>query len=466
MINVTNCGGIYFLHMKGKFSSLLKGSFFLGLGAFGAKVIGALYRIFLTRFIGGYGIGLYQMVFPIYTVLLDFSGAGVPSALSKLIASSNGGDNESYSYLRLSKRLFFIFGLASGLLMATLSGIVSKAQGDANAFYSYITLAPAVLFVCLISSYRGYFQGKMNMIPTAISQIVEQGVKLIFGLIFCQILLPNIPLAVAGATLAITISEIIAFLYLYVTFKLKNKGVRFGVEESKYFSGTKTLLRLVIPITLIGITLPLSQVFDSFITINILSRYTDYATTLYGLFSGVVLTIIHLPVSICYGISASVIPVVSGARSKEEKWQSVKKSVVITILLSVVATVFCVVFAPQVLRILFGNLMEWELELCIKLLRLSAVSIVFHTLLQTVNGVLIGEGRIYPALLGMVLGVITKIIVSIVLVSNPQINIYGSAISSIACYFTAFLVNSIIVIKRVYVNANKNTLTSRQVNIQ
>ena len=454
--------------MKEKSSSVFKGSIFLGVGAFLAKLIGVLYRIPLTAYIGAYGIGLYQMVFPVYTLLLDFSGAGVPNALSKIIASCKE-ESLSHKYLRLSVRLFSILGIISGAIMIIFSKFISKTQGDINASLSYVTLAPAVLFVCLISSLRGYFQGKMNMLPTALSQIVEQIVKLVLGLTFCIAFLPNVPKCVSFATFAITISEMVAFLLLLIIFKKQNRGVKlFFVRDKgeKYFSGAKTLLKIVIPVTILGVILPFSQVIDSFITINLLKRYLSSATTLYGLFSGVVMTIIHLPVSISYGISVTIIPAISKSDSLNERESHVKKSMLISLVFGLIATTVCIIFAEQILLILFRNLNEYEFNLCVGLLKITSISILFHVLLQTTNGVLIGGGNPYLAVIGMLFGVVTKVVVSLLTISNPKINIYGSAISSIACYFIAFLVNLIILIKKVYVNADKKTFAKRQVNFQ
>lgn len=449
--------------MKGKVNKLVKGSFFLGAGAFISKLIGALYRVPLTALIGSYGLGLYQLVFPVYTVLLDFSGAGVPSAMSKLIASEN--HREKYKYLRVSLRVFSILGLICTVIMAILSSFLSKAQGDSNAFYAYLSLSPAIFFVCAISCFRGYFQGQMNMVPTAVSQITEQIVKLILGLTLCYKLLPNIPLAVAGATFAITVSEIIALIGLFITFRIKNKGVKLKVlsrDNDKFFSGAKRLIKLTIPITLTGIILPLSQVIDSFITVNILKTYTAEATTLYGLFSGVCMTVVHLPVAICYGISASVIPAVSSVKTVDERRDSIKKSLFLTFILSFLMAVGVFVFSKFILKILFRSLSETELIISSNLLKISTFTIVFHSLLQTINGILIGVNKTYYPLIGMGLGLIIKIILSIFLISNSQINVYGSAIALNACYFIAFLVNFILVVKKDRVNASKRTFVKRQ----
>ncbi len=456
--------------MKPNFNSIIKGSVFLGVGAFIAKLLGALYRIPLTNLIGGYGLGLYQMVFPIYTVLLDFSGAGAPSALSKLIAGvKEENDENTFMFLRASLRLLTLLGAISTVIMLLSARGLSRAQGDENAYYAYLALAPAIFFVCLISVFRGYFQGKMDMLPTALSQISEQVVKLGVGLTLCKILLPNIPLAVAGATFAITISEILCFIQLYITFKLKTKTIKSPLIKKKnenYFFGIKKLIKLIIPISLIGIILPLSQVFDSFITINLLKKNFNNATALYGLFSGVVLTVIHLPVSVCYGVSVSIIPAVSGTKSLEDKKKNVKNSLMLTFFISFLSAIVIGVFAPTILRILFSKLKEEEFLICLKLLKISSISIIFHALLQTINGVLIGEGKVYNALIGMMAGVLVKSILTVILLQNPQINIYGSAISSIACYFIAFLINFLLVIKKVYINEDKKSIAQWKINYQ
>ena len=261
----------------------------------------------------------------------------------------------------------------------------------------------------------------------------------------------------------------VAFLLLLIIFKKQNRGVKlFFVRDKgeKYFSGAKTLLKIVIPVTILGVILPFSQVIDSFITINLLKRYLSSATTLYGLFSGVVMTIIHLPVSISYGISVTIIPAISKSDSLNERESHVKKSMLISLVFGLIATTVCIIFAEQILLILFRNLNEYEFNLCVGLLKITSISILFHVLLQTTNGVLIGGGNPYLAVIGMLFGVVTKVVVSLLTISNPKINIYGSAISSIACYFIAFLVNLIILIKKVYVNADKKTFAKRQVNFQ
>lgn len=445
--------------MKQK-NSILRGATSLGIGAFISKLIGAIYRVPLTNIIGGVGLGLYQMVFPVYAILLDFSGAGVPSALSKLISSEREKrEYSAQSYLNTSIRVLLMFGLICSAIMAIAAKPLAKIQGDESAYIAYLFLAPAITFVSLISCFRGYFQGLMKMGYTATSQIVEQVIKLCFGLLFAFIFKQNIPLAVGGATLAISISEIVALVYLVISYKRHKKANPFAFVFSRkdFFNQAKTIIKTTVPITLIGIMIPLSQVIDSFLIINLIKLYREDGTLLYGLFSGVVMTLINLPVSICYGVSTSTIPAVSGAKDVSEQNKNAIKALLLTALVSVGFWVGLAYFSDTVIGMLFGRLSVIEREITRKLLLISCPCILLLSILQTSNAVLIGKGKLYSPLLSMFLGVVVKTILNILLLSVPSINIYGSAVAVIACYFVACLVNLIMILKTKVANESKRT---------
>lgn len=432
---------------KGK-NKIISGALWLGIGAFLAKLLGAIYRVPLTNYLGATGLGLYQMVFPVYTVMLDFSGAGVPSALSKLI-SSNQEDklHNAGAYLSASIKLFFWFGLAFSLIMLIFSRLISTLQGNNGAYLGYVFLSPAVLLVSLISCFRGYFQGLMNMKPTAISQVLEQVVKLGFGLILVIILMPKVEYAVAGATFAITLSEIVALAFLYLSFRKfkRRNNLRYNFDKRKLKALNKSIIKLTIPITIVGIFLPLSQVIDSFLVLNILGKYLENATSLYGLLSGVVATVIGLPVAICYGVATVAIPAVSRSKAKEEQKKSALRTLLLTLAVALPATLACYLFAPTIIMLLFRGLSVQERSVAISLLKLSSPCILLLSILQTANGILIGKGKPYLPVLSLGIGVTVKEILNIILLKVPKLNIYGSAIAIIACYFTVCLVNLIMI---------------------
>ncbi len=167
-----------------KHGNFLKSVAIISLGGFVAKGIGALYRIPLVGLLGGYGMGLYQMAYPLFCVLLTFSSAGIPSAFSRMIAKETAQGVRTSDTVKTALALFALLGLCGAALMCLFAPYMSGMQGDGNLRACYYALAPSVFFVALIAVLRGYFQGKNNMAPTALSEIVEQLVKACAGLIF------------------------------------------------------------------------------------------------------------------------------------------------------------------------------------------------------------------------------------------------------------------------------------------
>ncbi len=434
--------------MKNNVKSITRGAVSLGIGAFISKILGAIYRIPLTNILGGLGLGLYQMVFPVYALLLDFSGAGVPSALSRIIAE-NGEDKEkrAYEYLSSSIRLLSILGAIGALLMFVLAKPLATMQGNPDAYLGYVFLSPAVFAVSLISCFRGYFQGLLNMSPTAISQVVEQIIKLLFGLILARLFLPDIPKAVAGATFAISVSEFIALAVMFFTYKRRKNVNSFNLtfDRFEHRARVKRILKTTVPITLVGILIPFSQVIDSFLIVNIIGAYRADATSLYGLLGGVAMTVVNLPVSICYGVATVAIPTVSAAKTEAEKNKSTFKTLLLTLAVAIPCAIFCFFFAPFIVNLLFRSLSQAEKTVAVNLLKTASPCVALLSLLQTSNGALIGKGKLYFPVLSLLIGIIVKTALNLILLKIPSINIYGGAIALNACYFTSCLINLIMI---------------------
>lgn len=424
---------------------ILSGALILGVAAFISKFLGAVYRVPLTKIIGGTGLGLYQMVFPVYTLLLDFSGASVPNAVAKIIASYKGEDRELYArkILKTSLLFFSALGALFAIVTALFSDKIATAQGNADAGLAYLYLAPSVFLVCIICCFRGYFQGFANMTCTAVSQITEQIVKLAAGLTLAALFMPDVKKAAAGATLAITVSELIALLQTFIFYRVRSKKKKYqnlGLNKETFTLSIKQIFSYAVPISLTGMILPFSKVIDSFLMINLMTGRVENPTALYGLFSGVVATVIGLPVAVCYGISAVVIPVLSSSKI-EDKNKNALKAVILTVFVSLPCAIGCAAFAPTIIKFLFGYLGDAEKTVSINLLRVCSPCVVLLSLLQTANGVLIGKDSPKKPIIGMLAGVFVKTVIEIFTLPNPQINVYGAGVAAIACYFVANLVN-------------------------
>ena len=418
----------------------LKGAAIIAGGGLIAKLIGALYRIPLTNLIGGHGIGLYQMIYPVYCLLLTVSATGIPSSIAKLTAERLGSGKGDKPLFSTAMKLFIFIGLGGSLLMAIVAPFLAKAQGSSEVLGGYYALAPSVLLVSSISVFRGWFQGKNDMLPTALSEITEQVVKVAFGLLFAYLFRENIARAVVFLLLAVSISELAALCLMLLLFqrgpatgKLKNGG---GMVKAK------SVLKLSIPVTFSSILLPLSSLIDSVLVVRLLSSYTSDAVTLYGLFSGGAVTVINLPVSVCYGLAAASVPAVSAAAAEGKGVRrKILFSLGVTALVSIPCAVGLYLFASPAARIIFRSLQGEELQMLIGLIKAFAVSAFLLSCAQTLSACLTAQGKPQHSALSMLIGVVVKTIAYCFFMRNPQISIYGLAYATNLCYLVAFLLD-------------------------
>ncbi len=207
--------------MKKNLRYLFTGAGTLAVASIVAKLLGAMYRVPLTNVLGGEGMGLYQLVFPLYTLLLTVSSGGLPIAVSRLVAVklADGDEKGAARVLRVSLVALSIAGLIGTALLLVFGGAAAAFQGNAEARIAYYGVAPAVLFVAIISCFRGYFQGRENMLPGAVSQLTEQAGKLVFGLYLAnKFMSMGYAYGVFGALVGVSLSELFAAAVLALTY--------------------------------------------------------------------------------------------------------------------------------------------------------------------------------------------------------------------------------------------------------
>ncbi len=410
------------------------------MGGFVAKLIGALYRIPLTNIIGGRGLGLYQMVYPVYCLLLTVSATGIPSSIAKLTAERLGKGESAAPLFSTAMKLFLVVGLVGALLMAVVAPFLSHAQGSEEVLLGYYALAPSVLLVSGISVLRGYFQGRNRMFPTALSEVTEQAVKVGFGLFFAYRYRDNLPKAVTTLLLAVSLSEVVTLLLLTALYAFR-RCEKEGKEGGRV--AVKSILKLSIPVTFCSILIPLSSLLDSVLAPRLLSGYAENAVTLYGLFSGGAITVINLPVSVCYGIAAATIPAVAreGARADGAPRKRVFFSLFITLLIALPAAVGLYLFAEPAARLIFRSLTGEETAILVKLIRATAVSAITLSGAQTLAACLTAQGKPQYAAISMLVGVTVKTVAYAFWLKNPKISVYGLAYATNLCYLVAFFLD-------------------------
>ncbi|MDE5896497.1 MAG: polysaccharide biosynthesis protein [Clostridia bacterium] len=430
-----------------KHGNYLKSVAIISLGGFAAKGIGALYRIPLVGALGGYGMGLYQMAYPLFCVLLTFSSAGIPSAFSRIIAGETARGMRTGGTVKTALSLFALLGLCGTALMCLFAPQMSGLQGDGNLLPCYFALAPSVFFVALIAVLRGYFQGRNDMVPTAVSEIVEQLVKASAGLLFAFRFADRPARAVACTLAAVTASEICAFLYLYVRYRREPRRGSLRVFKT----GGAEILYTAFPVMAASALLPLSQTVDSVLIVRLLSRHTARAVSLYGLYAGGAVSLVSLPASVCYGLSAASVPVVSAcfAAGREEEGRTrALWALLFTLALSVPCAIGLFVLARPAVSILYGGLSPEDAQTLVRLVRLSSVSAATLAGVDTLAACLTGMGRAKHAAVNMLFAVLIKFSLQWLLVGSPAFSVGGAAIASNACYLVAFFLDLLYTFKK------------------
>jgi len=216
-----------------KQNGFVKGAFILIVFNLIGKVIGAVYRIPLANLLGSEGIGEYQLVFPLYSLMLAVSVSGIPVAISKIVSEYNSKGLFGDVKRLIKVALGYLFGVATVcvVLLILCARFIAKIQGNFEIYMCYYGIAPAILFVALLSVFRGYFQGNLNMVPTALSGLIEQLGRLVFGLWFASKFVSfGTSYGVLGAIIGISISEFFALIFLGIYYifhsRKKLKGVK------------------------------------------------------------------------------------------------------------------------------------------------------------------------------------------------------------------------------------------------
>ena len=482
--------------------SFILSALILALGGFLAKAIGALYKIPLANILGSSGMGIYYLIFPIYSLLISLSSSGVAVALSTEVAKCRKIRHRynEQKLLRVALVISFIISLIFTIFVVVFAKKIAELQGNINAFRGYIIISPAIIISTMIATLRGYFQGVENMIPTTISMIIEQIVKLSIGLVLAHYLCRlGIEFAVMGAILGVTLSEVVAFIIIAINFftykgqlyynyrnlnyktrrrikinsLLKNKS-KLKKSNSKPYNYLKCssvrnrfttkvainkILKVSIPATFSNLIIPIATMLDSFMIINILisSGYTSFvSTSLYGLWGGVVQSLISLPTIIVAGISTSLVPSLSGLivrNDTNEIKHKVEFFIKLTWVLSIIMFVLIYCFSGEILEFLYGDGLSKEvideMYYAIKMLKFSSVSIIYYSFLQTFSAILQSIGKSYVPFVSLLIAIVIRTILIYTLVSIPNINIFGGIIAnilflSIACILCAWHIGKII----------------------
>ncbi len=446
--------------------SLIKSTLILGAAGVIVKIVGALYRIVLAEFISLEGMSYYQQAFPVYSALLIISTVGLPIAISKLVSErvTTGDYKGAYAVFKTSRTFLIIVGIATSVAMFCLAGPITQLQALPGGQYSLMALAPALFFVSVMCAYRGYFQGLQNMKPTALSQIIEQFVKVGAGLALAYFILKwtgRMELGAMGALLGITISEAVALLYtMGAQGRQKRKmttemmaAYKSKLSREEVRPLLKKVLVLALPVTIAGLVMPIVAFVDSVIiprSLLTLGYESVAVRSMYGTLSGGVLTIINLAAIVSQALQMSVVPAISEALKlgdHDRVKANVLHGIKFAFLEGIPVTVAFFVFAAPIFSFLYPSSTPMQHELATGLLMTMCSVAVFLPFMQTMTGVLQGIGKQNLPPIALAVGAGVKVGLSLLLMRIPQINIYGAVIGTVMCYVIAAVMNYLFVRK-------------------
>ena len=439
-----------------KSKRIVSGAALLLIGSVVAKMLGALYRIPLTNVLGAEGMGMYQLVFPVYALFMVLATAGIPTALSRTVAEKRATVESTRKYLSVSMLALFLLGLIFATIMAVFSKFLAQKQGNADTYPGFLIIAPAIVCVCVISGFRGWFQGEMYMLPTALSNVVEQVVKLAVGLGLSYALAKRgVVYAVCGALLGVTVSEIATVLYMLLTYLVRSakqkkenaltarvaveraegdvaKRARFRITKAE----AKGILHVALPIAAVSVLMPLSSFFDSVIVVNMLKVFgleKSVATAQYGIISGPVNSLINMPVVAIMSLAVAIVPSVSASRvTRDIDGVMLKSSLCVRLayLLGIPFAFYLAVFAKNVIGALYPDLSYDSAIVAVNVLRITAANVVFLSTMQIYVSLLQALDKTKYAVLSLVCAIIVKIVLGVVLTRYRGIN--GAAIASLS----------------------------------
>ena len=409
------------------------------------KIAAFFYKLPLgsMKLLGDEGFAHFMVAYNIYSFFLTLATAGFPVALSRMISEADTLDRPAQvqRIFRTAAGTLAVIGGFFTLLMLLFNRQLAAMMGNVDAAPSILALAPAVVIVCLTSAYRGYCQGRGNMIPTAFGQVIEEVGKLVVGLTLAYLLIrahKPLPVASAGAIFGVTAGAVGALIYMML-YKRRNYPARpYGTADIPDSRDTivRSFLRIGIPIAIGSSVLSLINLLDNALCLNRLQSAAGFveksARELYGVY-GKAQTFYNLPSYFITPLTLSIVPAIVGhltRGNRAEAGELAESSLRISALVTMPMAVGLFVLADPVFRVIYWG----SNPAGPKLLKLLAIASFFVCMSMMCNAILQASGKEKLPIVSTAVGGVVKIAVNWVLVGTAAINIQGAPVGSICCF--------------------------------
>lgn len=433
------------------------------------KIIGALFKIPLTNLIGSDGMGYFQTAYGIYQMLFVLSTAGLPVAISKMV-SENAALNRWADVKRIfniSLITFMFIGLIGSLVMYFGAESFAKAANNDKAMYCVVMISPAIFFVAIMSTFRGFFQGLSNMLPTAMSQVVEAVSKLVIGFIVAYILMSageSLEVSASGAVTGITVGSALGALIMWIYYR-KSKKIKEIRRRAKERGARPTkeiflqLLKIAVPVTIGASVMSITNLIDLLLVMNRLgdAGFTqEQANSLYGTYTSMSVTLFNVPPSLVVSLGISIIPIISSAyavKDRRKLHSTIGSGLRIGVLIAMPCAVGLAALSKPILDLLFFKRPD-EVLVAAPLLTSLGAGVFFVCMVSLTNSMLQAVNRPNVPVFTMLCGGVVKLLTNYMLVGTPEININGAPIGTTLCYATITILNFIFLIRITHISPN------------
>ena len=444
---------------ESKKQNYLRGAAILAAASILVKIVSAIYKMPIQNVLGEEGSGHFQITYNIYMFILAISTQGIPVALSRLIsaAEATGRTQLTKRYFSVAMPAFIVIGIIFSSVMAIFANELAGFFENSLAAPGIRVMAPAIVFVCIISVYRGYAQGHGNMVPTAISQVIEVVVKTIFGLVAAWLLLKagqESHIISAGATVGVTAGLGLAIPLLAV-YKRKTDRTQYLGDTAdaalpSKSAALKQILKVSVPISLGSAFMSVLTLLDSKVVLGQLKSGLGMleaeAVAQYGIY-GRGLSIYNVPSALIVPISISVIPAIAAALASGRKREAagiMESSVKLANLIAMPAGIGISVLSAPIYGVFYGDFVG---ETGPRILAFLGIAAFFVCLQIMTTALLQATGNERVPMITYAIGGVLHIVMDYFLV--PRLGIVGSPIGTITCYGTIAVLNLIFVMVRV-----------------
>jgi stage V sporulation protein B len=437
-------------------SKFLKGTFILLIAGLVTRVLGFINRIVIARSIGEEGVGLYMMAFPTFILVVTLTQMGLPVAISKNVAEAEakGNSAEVKKILVVSLATTITLSLIFTPALILLAPLLSETLfTDPRTYYPLIAIAPVVPVIAISSVLRGYFQGRQNMRPSAISQILEQFVRITLIAVMTKAFLPyGIEYAAAAAMVSAVIGELVSLIYLMTAFKLK-KHFRLRKNFFQFVhSGKKTfkdLMDIALPTMGSRMIGSVAWFFEPIVVVHSLALagvIAVEATKQYGALTGFAMPLLMLPSFVTFSLATSLVPAISEANTQNNKKlieYRLQQALRFAFLTGGLSVVILYVLADPLMQLMYGSAKGSYF------IRLMAPFFLFYYYQGPLQAVLQALNLARAAMVNSLIGAIVKTAVIFLLASQPSFGITGVALGIMVGFVLVTVLHFATVLKKI-----------------